>query len=48
LLQNAYSIFKIVLDNPDLQLRSATTGSDLNDEPHERKLIIFEMLVARL
>jgi hypothetical protein len=47
LLQNAYSDFlKIVLDNPDLQLRSATTRTDLNDEQLERRLIIFEMLVA--
>jgi hypothetical protein len=47
LLQNAYSDFlKIVLDNPDLQLRSATARTDLNDEQRERKLIIFEMLVA--
>jgi hypothetical protein len=47
LLQNAYSDFlKIVLDNPDLQLRSATTRIDLNDEQRERTLIIFEMLVA--
>jgi hypothetical protein len=46
LLQNAYSDFlKIVLDNPDLQLRSAAATS-LNDEQRERELIIFEMLVA--
>lgn len=47
LLQNAYNDFlKIVLDNPDLQLRSATTRNDLNDVQRERTLIIFEMLVA--
>jgi hypothetical protein len=47
LLQDAYNDFlKIVLDNPDLQLRSATTSMDLTDEQRERKLIIFEMLVA--
>lgn len=47
LLQNAYNDFlKIVLDNPDLQLRSTTTRDDLNHEQRERKLIIFEMLVA--
>ncbi|WP_334190252.1 hypothetical protein [Noviherbaspirillum sp.] len=47
LLQDAYNDFlKIVLDNPDLQLRSATTSMDLTAEQRERKLIIFEMLVA--
>ncbi|MDO8306681.1 hypothetical protein [Herminiimonas sp.] len=47
LLQNAYNDFlKIVLDNPDLQLRSATTRRDLSDEQRERALIIFEMLIA--
>lgn len=47
LLQDAYNDFlKIVLDNPDLRLRSATSRSDLNDEQKERTLIIFEMLIA--
>lgn len=47
LLQNAYNDFlKIVLDNPDLQLRSATMRTDMTDEQRERTLIIFEMLVA--
>jgi hypothetical protein len=47
LLQNAYSDFlKIVLDNPDLQLRSAPARVDLNDEQRERRVIIFEMLMA--
>ncbi len=47
LLQNAYNDFlKIVLDNPDLQLRSATMIADLNDQQRERMLIIFEMLIA--
>lgn len=47
MLQNAYNDFlKIVLDNPDLQLRSATAKIDLNDEQRERRLIIFEMLMA--
>lgn len=47
LLQDAYNDFlKIVLDNPDLQLRSANISLDLTDEQRERKLIIFEMLVA--
>jgi hypothetical protein len=47
LLQNAYNDFlKIVLENPDLQLRSMTVRNDLNEEQRERKLIIFEMLIA--
>jgi hypothetical protein len=47
LLQNAYTDFlKIVLDNPDLQLRSAATRFALTDEQRERQLIIFEMLVS--
>jgi hypothetical protein len=47
LLQNAYNDFlKIVLDNPDLQLRSATAQPDLSDEQRERKLIVFEMLIS--
>ena len=47
LLQDAYNDFlKIVLDNPDLQLRSALSRNDLNDEQKERALIIFEMLIA--
>lgn len=47
LLQNAYSDFlKIVLDNPDLQLRSAIARVDLSVEQRERALIIFEMLIA--
>lgn len=47
LLQNAYNDFlKIVLDNPDLQLRSTTAHTDLNNQQRERALIIFEMLIA--
>jgi hypothetical protein len=47
LLQNAYNDFlKIVLDNPDLQLRSAAMRTDMSDEQRERMLIIFEMLIA--
>lgn len=47
LLQNAYNDFlKIVLDNPDLQLRSTTARTDLTPEQRERALIIFEMLIA--
>lgn len=47
LLQNAYIGFqKIVLDNPDLRLRSTTARDDMSDEQRERTLIIFEMLTA--
>ena len=47
LLQNAYNDFlKIVLDNPDLQLRSATAQLDLTSEQRERQLIVFEMLIS--
>lgn len=47
LLQDAYNDFlKIVLDNPDLQLRSTTMQPDMTAEQRERMLIIFEMLVA--
>lgn len=47
LLQDAYNDFlKIVLDNPDLKLRSNTSTPNLTDEQRERMLIIFEMLIA--
>lgn len=47
LLQNAYNDFlKIVLENPDLQLRSAEAKPDLNEEQRERRVIIFEMLIS--
>jgi hypothetical protein len=47
LLQNAYNDFlKIVLDNPDLQLRSATAQFALTNEQRERQLIVFEMLIS--
>lgn len=47
LLQDAYHDFlKIVLDNPDLKLRTTTSTPDLSDEQRERMLIIFEMLIA--
>lgn len=47
LLQNAYIDFqKIVLENPDLRLRSTTSRDDISAEQRERTLIIFEMLTA--
>jgi hypothetical protein len=48
LLQDAYNDFlKIVLDNPDLKLRSSSGArADLSEEQRERTLIIYEMLIA--
>jgi len=47
LLQDAYNDFlQIVLNNPDLKLRSTTLRNDLTDEQRERMLIIYEMLIA--
>lgn len=47
LLQDAYNDFlKIVLDNPDLQLRSSAARHDLSELQRERTVIIFEMLIA--
>ena len=47
MLQDAYKDFlKIVLDNPDLKLRTDTSTPDLTDEQRERMMIIFEMLIA--
>lgn len=47
LLQDAYNDFlKIVLDNPDLKLRTNAPTPNLSDEQRERMLIIFEMLIA--
>lgn len=47
LLQDAYIDFlKIVLANPDLQLRTKTSTPNLSGEQRERMLVIFEMLVS--
>ncbi len=47
LLQNAYNDFlRIVLDNPDLQLRSVAAQLDLTTEQRERQLIVFAMLIS--
>jgi hypothetical protein len=47
LLQDAYNDFlKIVLDNPDLNLRTNSSTPNLTDDQRERMLIIFEMLIA--
>jgi hypothetical protein len=47
LLSSAYNDFlKLVLANPDLKLRTESLTPDLNDEQRERRLVIFEMLIA--
>ncbi len=47
ILSDAYNDFlKVVLANPDLQLRSARNISQRSPDQHERVLIIFEMLIA--
>jgi hypothetical protein len=47
LLLNAYNDFlKVVIDNPDLRLRSNETTPDLTPEQRERMLAIFDMLIA--
>jgi hypothetical protein len=49
LLSNAYNDFlRVVIDNPDLRLRSQTAKSDLNAEQQERMLLIFDMLISLL
>lgn len=46
-LSDDYSRFmQLVLQNADLQLRSAVAKSDLSDEQRERKLILFALLVS--
>jgi hypothetical protein len=47
LLSNAYNEFlKVVLANPDLQLRSNEPLVDPSGEQKERMLVIFDMLVS--
>lgn len=49
LLSNAYNDFlKVVIDNPDLRLRSQSATSDRNAEQQERMLVIFDMLISLL
>jgi hypothetical protein len=46
-LSDAYTDFlKLVLESPDLKLRSQEATPGLNDEQRERMLLIFDMLVA--
>ena len=47
LLSNAYNDFlKVVIDNPDLRLRTSQTTPDLNAEQIERLRVILDMLIA--
>jgi len=49
LLSNAYNDFlRVVIDNPDLRLRSQTATPDLTAEQQERMLGIFDMLISLL
>jgi len=47
LLADAYNDFlHLVIENPDLKLRSQSANSELTDEQRERMQIIFEMLIS--
>ena len=47
LLSDAYTDFlKLVLDNPDLKLRTQTAKLDLQDEQRERVQVLFEILIS--
>lgn len=49
LLSDAYNDFlRVVIDNPDLRLRSNTPTPDLSAEQQERMLVIFDMLISLL
>ena len=49
LLSNAYNDFlRVVIDNPDLRLRSQTATPDLTAEQQERMLLILDMLISLL
>jgi hypothetical protein len=49
LLSDAYNDFlRVVIDNPDLRLRSATATPDRSAEQQERMLVIFDMLISLL
>jgi hypothetical protein len=46
-LSTSYTDFlKLVIENPDLKLRSGSTRADLTDEQRERMMLIFDMLIA--
>jgi hypothetical protein len=47
MLSDAYTDFlKLVMQNPDLKLRSQTEISDLTEEQRERIHVIFEILIS--
>jgi hypothetical protein len=47
LLSDAYIDFlKLVLEHPDLKLRTQQATPDLSDEQHERMLVLFEILIS--
>ena len=47
LLSDAYIDFlKLVMENPDLQLRSRAAAPQLTEEQHERRQVVFEILVS--
>ena len=47
LLANAYNDFlKVVIDNPDLRLRTSQSTAELNPEQIERLRVILDMLIA--
>ncbi len=47
LLSVAYTDFlKLVMANPDLQLRSKSVTPELSDEQQERRLVVFEILIS--
>lgn len=47
MLSDAYTDFlKLVMQNPDLKLRSKTIFNDLTDEQRERTNVIFKILVS--
>ncbi len=49
LLSDAYNDFlRVVIDNPDLHLRSNVATADLTAEQQERMLLIFDMLISLL
>lgn len=49
LLSDAYNDFlRVVIDNPDLRLRSQHATPDLSAEQQERMLVIFDMLISLL
>ena len=47
LLSEAYTDFlKLVMGNPDLQLRSRVAAPHLSEEQHERRQVVFEILIS--